>query len=189
MPGDLPLDLGDLMIRRVRHTDFADIRAIYSHPEVAWYQDWEPMTDEQVAGLLEGQGSLLPGDPGIGLILPVELKAQEKVIGDVVLTITSLDDRQAEIGYCFHPEFRGRGYASRAVHAVLGYAFESLEMQGVRAITDVRNERSWRLLERVGMRREAHLPRNTFVKGDWIDDYLYEMLADEWPGLPTEETT
>jgi len=72
---------------------------------------------------------------------------------------------------------------------VLGYAFESLEMHRVRATTDVHNERSWRLLERVGMRREAHLPRNTFVKGEWIDDYLYVMVADEWPGLPTEETT
>jgi RimJ/RimL family protein N-acetyltransferase len=177
---DLPLDLGDLTIRRLRHTDFADIRAIYSDPEVARYQDWEPMSDDQVQALLDGQGCLIPGDTGVPLILPVVLNTEERVIGDVVLTITDAEHRQAEVGFCFHPAYQGRGFATRAVRAVVGYAFSQIDVHRVFATTDVRNQRSWRLLERVGMRREGHLRECSYIKGEWVDDYVYAVLAEEW---------
>ena len=180
MPHDLPLDLGDLTIRRLRHTDFADIRAIYSDSEVARYQDWEPMSDDQVQTLLDGQGCLIPGDAGVPLILPVVLNAEDRVIGDVVLTITAADHPQAEIGFCFHPVYQGCGLATRAVRAVIGYAFGHLGVHRVFATTDVRNERSWLLLERIGMRREGHLRQCSFIKSEWVDDYLYAVLAEEW---------
>lgn len=114
------------------------------------------------------------------LILPVELKAEERVIGDVVLTIAEEDVLAAEIGCCFHPEYHGRGFATRAVAAVVRYAFESLEVQRVWAVTDSRNERSWMLLERIGLRREAGWSHRSFVKGEWISDYRYTMSADDW---------
>lgn len=180
MPHDLPLDLGDLTIRRLRHTDFADVLAYYSDPEVARYQQWEPMSEERVAAIFEGQGNVLPGDPGVPLILAVVHNAEDRVIGDVILTITSPDHAQAEIGFCFHREYQGRGYATRAVRALLGYAFRSLEMHRVTAATDVRNERCRSLLERIGMRREGLLRHCSYWKGEWVDDYLYAMLDDEW---------
>jgi RimJ/RimL family protein N-acetyltransferase len=178
--GDLPIDLGDLVLRRLRHTDFAEILAYYSHPDVARYCEWEAMTDAQVAGILEGQGSVLPGATGVPLLIGVELAAEQRIIGDCSLTITRPEHRQAEIGFCFHPQYQRRGYASRSVHAVLGYAFETLQNHRIEARCDVRNERSWRLLERVGMRREGQLRQCAFLKGEWIDDYLYAMLAPEW---------
>ena len=180
MPHDLPLDLGDLTIRRLRHTDFADVRAIYSDPDVARYQDWEPMSDDQVQRLLDGQGSLIPGDAGVPLILPVVLNAEDRVIGDVVLTITDAEHPQAEVGFCFHPAYHRRGFATRAVRAVIDYAFGHLDVHRIYATTDVRNERSWRLLGRLGMRREGRLQECSFIKGEWVDDYLYAVLADEW---------
>jgi RimJ/RimL family protein N-acetyltransferase len=180
MPQDLPIDLGDLTLRRLRHTDYADLLAYYSDPDVARYQQWGPMTADELAAIFEGQGSVLPGDPGVPLILAVELKAEQRVIGDCSLTVTDPMSRQAEIGFCFHPHQRGRGYSTRAVRAALEFAFGSLDVRRVVAATDVRNERSWRLLERIGMRREGHFRQCAFVKGEWIDDYLYAMLADEW---------
>lgn len=183
----LPFHVGELTLRRLRHTDFSDLLAYYSDPEVARYQQWEPMSAEQVAMIIENQGGVLPGDSGVPLILAAVLDAEDRVIGDCSLTITNSDDRQAEIGFVFHPEYQGRGFATRVVHAALGYAFQSLEMHRVVAATDVRNERSWRLLQRVGMRREGHCRHCSYTKGQWVDDYLYAMLEDEWaenlPGM------
>jgi RimJ/RimL family protein N-acetyltransferase len=48
------------------------------------------------------------------------------------------------------------------------------------ADTDPRNIASWTLLERLGMRREGHLRRSLWFKGQWVDEYLYGMLAEEW---------
>jgi RimJ/RimL family protein N-acetyltransferase len=184
---DLPIDLCDLRLRRLRHTDFADMLAYYSHPAVARYCEWDAMTDEQVAAILEAQGSVLPGDVGVPLLIGVELTAEQRLVGDCSLTITLPEHRQAEVGFCFHPEYHGRGFATRSLHAALVYAFETLQMHRVAARCDVRNEPSRRLLERVGMRREGHLRQCAFLKGEWIDDYVYAMLASEWsPEVPAE---
>lgn len=183
----LPLDLGDLTLRRLRHTDFAEVLAYYSNVEVARYCEWEAMSADQVAALMEGQGSVLPGDPGVPLIIAAELKSESRVIGDCSLTITRPDVREGEIGYVFHPAWHGHGYASRAVRAVLKYAFVSLELHRIIAQVDVRNERSWRLLERIGMRREGHFRQCSFVKGEWIDDYLYGVMENQW-SMPTSRS-
>jgi RimJ/RimL family protein N-acetyltransferase len=39
-------------------------------------------------------------------------------------------------------------------------------------------------MERLGMRREAHLLENEFVKGEWADEFDYAMLEREWRALP-----
>src|SRR5262249_27418806 len=102
------------------------------------------------------------------------------VIGDCQLTVTSVEDRQAELGFAFNPRYTGRGLATRAVTAVLGFGFVQLGLHRIIASTDTRNERSWQLTERGGMRREAHFRHDNFVNGEWMDSFVYAMLDDEW---------
>ncbi len=46
------------------------------------------------------------------------------------------------------------------------------------------NEASWRLMERVGMRREIHTVRESLHRsGEWLDGMGYALLADEWREL------
>ena len=174
----LPLDLGDLLIRRVGPDDFRDLREYWSDPEESRYQLWDASTGEQIIAALDEQAGVRAGDPGVALILAIEFGG--KVVGDCQLTVTSVGDRQAEIGFRLNPRFAGRGLATRAVAAVLGFGYVQLGLHRVEAVTDVRNERSWRLMERVGMRREGHIIHGSFVRGEWVDDYLYAMLDFEW---------
>ena len=45
------------------------------------------------------------------------------------------------------------------------------------------NEPSWRLMERLGMRREAHAVRDSLHRsGEWMDGLTYALLAEEWRG-------
>lgn len=174
----LPLFVDGLTIRRIGPDDLRDLYEYWSDPDVARYQLWGPYSSDQIEAMINAQVDIKPGDPGLALVLAAEL--DEQVIGDCQLTVTSVDDRQAEIGFAFNPRFAGRGLATRAVAAVLGFGFVQLGMHRVVAATDVRNERSWRLLERVGMRREAHFIHDCFVKSDWLDAYVYAMLEQEW---------
>src|SRR5690606_35984459 len=142
-------------------------------PDVARYCEWNPKSDGEVAVILDAQANVMPGEVGVPLQIGVELTTDQRLVGDCSLTVYFPEHRQAEVGFCFHPEYQGRGFASRSLHAVLGFAFETLQMPRIEARCDVRNERSWRLLERVGMRREGHLQQCAFLKGEWIDDYVY----------------
>ena len=180
-PADsLPIELGDLLLRRLEPRDVADLLEIKSDPEVVRYELFGCWSESDAQHCIQEQMQIHPGDPGVPLILAVELVAEQKLIGDCQITISSPHDRQGEIGFAFNPRFSGRGYASRAVHATLGYGFAALDLHRIIAAADVRNERSWKLLERIGMRREAHFRHCNLVADEWVDDYVYAMLDHEW---------
>lgn len=124
------------------------------------------------AGAARAQARTSPGDGS-----PVKLG---KVIGDVLLLWISRSHRQGEIGYIFHPDYGGRGYATEAAEVMLRLGFDELGLHRIMGRLDARNGRSARVLERLGMRREAHLVQNEFVKGEWTDEVVYATLADEW---------
>ena len=90
------------------------------------------------------------------------------VVGHVSLSIPDLLQRQGEIGFIFHPEPPGSdGYATEAARALLAVAFGDYGLHRVYGRLEPRNEASARVLERLGMRREAHLIENEWVKGEW----------------------
>ena len=68
----------------------------------------------------------------------------------------------------------------KPVCALLNYIFHSLRKHKVIAFSDVRNNKSISVLERVGLRREGHLLQNYMLKGQWIDEYQYSILKSEW---------
>jgi len=85
-----------------------------------------------------------------------------------------------EIGITLARGFQGRGFATEALRAVLGYLFSTLGKHRVFGSVDPRNAPSLALLERVGMRREAHFVESLWFKGAWADDVIYAMLRREY---------
>lgn len=88
---------------------------------------------------------------------------------------------EAELGWALAPEFTGHGYATEAVRAVIDVCFGRLGLRRVHAGCFATNEPSWRLMERLGMRREE-LSRKTALhrSGEWMDGMSYGILAEEW---------
>lgn len=87
----------------------------------------------------------------------------------------------AETGWCLAPAHEGHGYATEAVRELLAIAFDGLGLRRVIANCFADNEPSWRLMERIGMRREAHNVRDSLHRdGEWHDGLTYALLADEW---------
>ena len=90
---------------------------------------------------------------------------------------------QAELGWALRPEDTGRGYATEAVEAALRICFEDLRLRRVTASCFTANTASYRLMERVGMRREARTVKNALhPSGEWMDGFGYALLAEEWRG-------
>jgi RimJ/RimL family protein N-acetyltransferase len=114
-----------------------------------------------------------------------------EIIGDLYLHVqdpwSQAEVRQqaagtlAEIGYVFDPAHAGRGYATEAVREELRICFEDIGVRRVIAQCFADNEPSWRLMERLGMRREQHTKKDSLHRnGEWLDGMMYALLADEW---------
>jgi RimJ/RimL family protein N-acetyltransferase len=177
----LPIRTERLLLRLYTEDDLDDLADIQSRPDVTRYLYWGPRDRTQTRGSLAQKmaASGLCGE-GDNLTLAVQLPETGKVIGDVQLIWISEAHRQGEIGYIFHPDHGGHGYATEAAEVMLRLAFEELGLHRVVGRLDGRNTASARLLERLGMRREAHLVQNEMVKGEWTDELVYAMLDDEW---------
>lgn len=177
------LETERLILRSFRPEDLDAFLAYRNDPLVALHQSWEiPYSREQGLAFLAEMASIQPGDPGQWYQIAIELKRTGALIGDCVFCRLNEDVRQAEIGYSLAREHQGRGYASEAICRLLDYLFGELALHRVRAICDVENTASARLLERVGMRREGHFVESFWIKGRWSSEYWYAILRREWQG-------
>jgi RimJ/RimL family protein N-acetyltransferase len=88
---------------------------------------------------------------------------------------------QAEIGWIVDPEHAGQGYATEAARELVRICFEDLGMRRVFAVSFADNVASWRLMERLGMRREQYGVRDSLHRTrGWLDSVRYALLAEEW---------
>jgi RimJ/RimL family protein N-acetyltransferase len=178
---DYPIETERLTLRPFRADDFDALYAIQSRPDVVRYLYWEPRDERQVRDALAmriAQTELT--EPGQWLNLAVVVRESGVLVGDVALRWVSSEHRSGEIGYVFHPDHRGHGYATEAAAAMLRLAFTEMKLHRVVGGLDARNLASAAVLERLGMRREAELVENEFVKGEWASEAIYAILDREW---------
>src|SRR5215207_3231896 len=169
-----------LRIRRFKDSDLATFMAYRNDPEVARYQSWDSLDEQEARTFIREMESAQAGVPGEWFQFAIESKETQDLIGDCGLRIDKHEPYRAEIGFTLAREHQGKGFASEAVSRLLDYSFEVLGLHRVVAIADSRNAPSWALLERVGMRREGHFLQNVWFKGGWADEYLFAVLKDEW---------
>lgn len=100
------------------------------------------------------------------------------------LRISSREWRQGEIGYVVHVDHWGRGVGTAIARALLGVAFESLNLHRVMATCDPRNLASAAVLQKVGMTFEGQLRHTMQIRDGWRDSSVFSVLANEWPALP-----
>jgi len=170
-----------LLLRPFQEADLPAFVAYRSDPEVARYQSWTPPYSLARARQFLAEIEQTPiGKPGAWYQFALERQSQPGLIGDCAFQVWADDDQQAEIGFTFSRLYQKQGYATEAVQGLLDYLFGSLHLHRVTATCDVENVASYRLLERVGMRREAHRLENIWFKGAWGSEYDYALLQREW---------
>ena len=176
-----PLETDRLLLRPFEEDDLDALHAIYSDATVVRWLYNDARTLDETRELLERKvaGAELRAE-GDWLSLAVVLRANGELAGDVSLLWASERHRQGELGFAFHPAHQGRGYATEAARPMLELAFETLRLHRLVGRLEPRNVGSARVLEKLGMRREAHLVENEWVKGEWQSELVYAILDREW---------
>ena len=168
-----------LIIRNFRKTDYKDLFEYLSDPLTYIYEPGQPITLEKSMELcIERNKS--------SIFIAIELIKEKKLIGHVYFNRTEPKEYNIfEIGYIFNKKFQGHGYATEAAEKVMEYGFIKYNAHKIIAGCDIKNKKSWKLLERLGMKREGKLRQNAyFRKNDrkepiWHDAYIYGILNNE----------
>ena len=176
-----PLTTERLSIRPSRESDAAAFQAYRRLPEVA---EWLPRLSEDLASVEERFAE----EEFRRRTLVIERDGQ--VIGDLYLSISEswaqaeVQDQaseQAEIGWALSPAHQGQGLALEAVRALVDRCLGDIGLRRVYATCFADNTASWRLMEKLGMRREAHHVMESLHRDrGWLDGYTYALLAEEW---------
>lgn len=178
-----PIETERLRLRPFNRGDVDAVFAYRSLPKVAEFLFDEPMSHEEVAEAVRARAAQVAfSGEGDKILLGVERLSDNRLIGEVSLIWRSVADQQAEIGYILHPDVQGQGLATEAARALLAFGFEVVGLHRIYARCDARNVGSWRVMERLGMTREAHLREHMQVKGRWEEELLYGLLDREWFG-------
>lgn len=166
-----------------RRFDAADVEPMYSYQsreDYAQYAWRGPRTRGDCERAVADNSGLRPWDrDGDHVRFAVSPRGSRELVGEIVLTLTDAGAAQVEIGWVVHPDHAGKGYASEAARAALEFAFAELGAHRVRASLDALNTGSAKVCERIGMRREATLRQSHRQLGQWRDELVYAVLADE----------
>jgi RimJ/RimL family protein N-acetyltransferase len=176
-----PLETERLLIRPFEAGDFEAMRAIHGDPRVVQWLYSEARTPDEVRTLLERKiaGTALVAD-GDWLSAAATLQDDGRLVGDLAMQLVSEEHRCVEVGYIIDPAYAGRGFATEAARAFVRLAFDQFGMHRVIGRVEPRNTGSARVLEKLGMRCEAHFVENEWVKGEWQSELVFAILDREW---------
>jgi RimJ/RimL family protein N-acetyltransferase len=162
-----------LLLRPLASDDWRAVHAYVSDPNVMRYTPEGAMSEEQVRDFIAANAD----EPETVAVI---LSAEERLIGHMPFH-PWYASRIYEIGWIFHPRYHGQGYATEAATTLLRYGFETLGVHRIIATCQPENVASWRVMEKLGMLREAHF-RKVFPVDEttWLDEYLYAILEEEW---------
>lgn len=176
-----PLRTSRLALRPYEPDDLAHLYSMFGREDVCRYLPWMPMDVDQARAKLEQRVRQThleaDGDP---LVLAAEESATGRTVGEFMLRLKSLESRQGEIGWSLHPDAQGRGFATEGAREILRLGFDELGLHRIVAGCDPRNTASLRVMDRLGMRREAAFVESEYLKGEWVGEVVSAMLESEW---------
>jgi RimJ/RimL family protein N-acetyltransferase len=179
---DYPITTARLLLRPYAETDFDGLYDMLGRADVNRYLYTEARTPDEVRALIKNRlDNLTLEKGGDHLSLAVALReAPETPIGTAMLSWASEEHRQGEVGYTVHPDHQGKGYATEVTRAMVDLGFRGIDLHRIIGRLDARNIASRRVLEKSGMRVEAHLVENEWVKGEWCSEIVCAVLRSEW---------
>lgn len=166
-----------VIIRKFEESDWKDLHEYLSDEIVVKYEPYEVFREEDAKREAVNRSIN-------ECFYAVCIKETRKLIGNLYLSKGEFDTW--ELGYVFNRNYWGNGYAYESAKALLDTAFRQYGARRIVAMCNPLNHHSWKLLERLGMRREGTLLQNVYFKKDcsgnpiWSDTYEYGILKSEW---------
>lgn len=162
-----------LLIRGFEFKDWQDVYAYTSNINVMKYIPEGVLTEKEAKKFV----SKNMGDDAENF--PVILVEENILIGHVIFH-KYFGEHTYEIGWVFNPKFQNRGYASEAAKAVLEYGFKDMNLHRIIATCQPENIPSYRVMEKIGMRREGFFKKCIPNGNEWWDEYYYAILEEDF---------
>ena len=173
------IETNRLVIRRFKDTDYIELHEYLSNPEIYVFEPGQPisLSEAEIITTERAKGTDF---------YAVVFKENEKMIGH--LYFKQIDPQVMmtwELGYIFNPSYHRKGYASEAAQALVEYAFKNCKVHRIMARCDPENPASWKVLEKIGFRREGHFKQFGTFRNDesgnpiWHDAYEYGLLKED----------
>ncbi|MGC4039344.1 MAG: GNAT family N-acetyltransferase [Flavobacterium sp.] len=169
------LETERLLLRRIDNNDVDEVLALRGNPETMKYIP-RPLakTKEDALGHIAMIEEKIINNTGINW--GITIKGNPRIIGIIGHYRIQPENHRAEIGYMSLPETYGKGYITEAIHAVLGYGFEQMDLHSIEAVIDPANSASERVLQKCGFVKEAHILENELWEGKFWDTVIYSLL-------------
>lgn len=164
-----------LLMRPMKETDFEAYLQYAQDPQVMQYIR-EIESVELIKEQFDGYADEWDGKEGHWMGAAIVLKDSDQLIGDIGFRYSSLDNQQIEIGYKFNQQFHGKGYGTEAVTAFVKMILKDWSFHKLVAFCEPRNIASFKLMEKLGMQREAHFKEHFKFGDEWQDEYAYGAL-------------
>ena len=164
-----------LMIRNFSIEDVNDVFEFMSDPGMARYEMHPHMTWDETVSYIKKFAFIALSKEEPWAEYAIELKSAYRIIGGLSAKYTNTACDQVEIGYRIHPEFQKQGYATEAARLFIEELFR-LGVRRVSASTSIENIASWKVMEKLGMKREAHFRKKVLIHGEYQDEYVYALL-------------
>jgi RimJ/RimL family protein N-acetyltransferase len=178
-----PLQTPRLVLRPIALADWPAIHRYMSDPTVT---RWLP---EGTLDETQTQAFARKNAGRSAKAVAVIERESDQLVGHIVFH-PWLGHATHEIGWAISSGRQGRGYATEAAGAMMDFAFSTLACHRVIATCQPENVASWRVMEKLGMRREAHFREGLYqATGAWWDEYFYALLADEHFAASSQTST
>ncbi len=174
----IPMELDRLILREFVLEDWPYVHAYAQDPAVVRFMNWGPNSEEETQSFVAKAVQAQELAQRKSYDLAIVRKDDNRLIGGCGLYVESA--WQGSIGYCLHSDCWGSGYVPEAGSGLLRMGFHDLRLHRIYATCDVQNTQSARVMEKLGMKREAHLREHILLRGSWRDSYLYSILEHEW---------
>jgi len=173
-----------LVLREFRDEDWSEMATYWADPR---YQRYYPEVEDVEGAVRELVGRFIAAqweEPRRVRQLAIVERAGGWVIGNCGVRVNDAEHREGNIGYELNPRVWGNGYATEAARAIVGFGFDRLGLHRIWAECVAENVGSQRVLEKVGMQREARFREHQWYRGRWWDTLIYAMLEQEWQSTP-----
>ncbi len=174
----IQLTTARLVLREVEPDDWRALLAIEAQAAVNQYQGYDPFTEERARTTVARAIAGAQESPRARIELAITLAGTFVGMGGIIRS--GHDLACGELFVSLDPAHHRGGLVTEAGRAFLAFAFDTVGMHRIFGDCDPRNEASWRLMERLGLRREGHLRENVYAKGEWCDSYVYGLLAADY---------
>ena len=177
--GNPQLETGRLILRKFTMQDAADIFEYASDERISQYMTWDPhKTVDDSRGFIKMIMEKYSSDEaGEWAII---LKESGKLIGSLGIPWCDMKNSRAEIGYVISRNYWGQGIMPEAAGRILKFLFEEMELNRVECCHFLPNEKSGRVMQKLGMTFEGIAREKIFAKGIYWDTKQYAILRSDW---------